>query len=72
MKINRKNDPFVKMANLYQQINVQCKCGHKEIFPHWVDKKICSWCGNYIYKNKKVEFKEKLAKAIIKYKEVKK
>ena len=45
-----------------------CKCGHNAyIYPfEKVNKKICSWCGNYIYVNKKEEFKDNLRKAGIK------
>lgn len=41
-----------------------CKCGHSMyIFPmEHVNKKICSWCKNYVYVNKKEEFKDKLRK----------
>lgn len=28
--------------------------------PVWVDKQLCSWCGHYVYRNKNLEFKEKL------------
>ena len=35
-----------------------CKCGHIAVVVK--DKKICTWCGNYIYKSKKDEFKDRL------------
>ena len=41
---------------------VYCKCGHSIVFYpiEKKDRKICSWCGHYIYKNSKVEFKNRL------------
>lgn len=41
-----------------------CKCGHSLIMPIWVDKQLCDWCGNYVYKDKETEFKYKLKGAI--------
>ena len=43
------------------ELKVQCKkCGHKEIFPYNIDRKLCTYCGNYIYKNEQAEFKYKI------------
>lgn len=38
---------------------VKCKCGHTLVI---IDKprKICSHCGNWVYKNKQEEFKAKM------------
>ena len=44
------------------KLNVKCNCGHIVNFNSNKNKIICSWCGNYVYKNKKVEFIEKLKK----------
>jgi NADH pyrophosphatase NudC (nudix superfamily) len=42
-----------------------CKCGHSVYFTNVHDtKKICSYCGNYCYKNDKAEFKEKMKKLL--------
>lgn len=38
----------------------QCTCGHKVVIPEWVDKQCCSWCGNYVFKSKKDEFKYRM------------
>ena len=49
-----------------EEVKVRCKCGHRVIIPHWVDKQLCSWCKNYVFRDKKKEFefriKEKLKK----------
>lgn len=49
-----------------EKVKVRCKCGHRVIIPYWVDKQICSWCRNYVFRDKKKEFefrmREKLRK----------
>ena len=47
-----------------------CKCGHSIVFPinSKASKTICTWCGNYIYKNDLEEFKEKIKKVLKKKK----
>lgn len=53
-------------AEYYLKLKVKCKCGHSVIMPKWVDKQICDWCGNYVFKDKKTEdlyrIKEKINK----------
>ena len=49
------------------KLKVKCKhCGHTKAIPTYVDKVVCSWCHNYIFRNDEVEqryrFKEKLLK----------
>lgn len=36
------------------------KCGHSVNFLGKRDRMICNWCGNYIYKDDKTEFKYKM------------
>lgn len=57
-----------KLIEEKEQFKHYCRCGHyTHIYPfEKVTRKICTWCGNYIYANKKDEFKEKLKEAIIK------
>ena len=38
----------------------QCSCGHKVFIHPKRSKALCSWCGHYVYKDKKEEFKNKL------------
>lgn len=40
------------------QYKIKCKCGHSILMKN--NKIICSYCGNYVYKNKKIEFMDKL------------
>ena len=53
-KTNFRED--TKMFDSYSQGKVKCKCGHTNFMVD-TDRMICSWCGNYVYKNKQVEFK---------------
>lgn len=56
---------FERMTEEYDKVKYKCsKCGHKEIIPKWKDKTICSWCGNYVFKDKKEEFKYRIKEKI--------
>ena len=65
-KLRTKADrEYQKKSDELDKVKIKCsKCGHREVVPVWVDKQICSWCGYYIYRNKKLEFEEKLAKTM--------
>lgn len=67
MKKYRELDDFEKISNMYAEVKVQCKCGHKNVFPYWIDRKVCTWCGYYVYRTPQIEFREKLLKALKKY-----
>lgn len=51
---------IIKLTNEYSKLKIKCRCGHKLVIPIYVDKQICSWCGNYVYRNKQLEFKENI------------
>lgn len=52
---------YENMTKEYDKCKIKCsRCGHKTIIPVWVDKLPCNWCGYYIYRNKQLEFKEKV------------
>ena len=48
------------LSNEYSKVRYYCKCGHSVIIPHYVEKKICDWCGCYVFKNKKDEFEYRM------------
>lgn len=56
------NKELAKKINEISKYKYYCKYGHPVvIYPmESKKKKICSWCGNWVYSDKKVEFKEKL------------
>lgn len=43
---------------------IKCKCGHSISIPNCINKTLCSWCGNYVYKNEKDKFKNILLKKL--------
>ena len=54
-----------KVFTALSKLKRYCKhCGHSEVFLKHSkrDKIICSYCGNYIYRDDLIEFKEKLKK----------
>ena len=53
-----------KYASEMQKFKIKCKCSHTVIIPYNVDLKICSYCGHYVFKDKKTEFKYKMNKAL--------
>lgn len=53
-----------RMSEEYDKVKYTCKCGHRVIIPNWVDKQICGWCGNYVFKDKKKEFEYRMAENI--------
>lgn len=62
--INLKNNDDAKILKERTKLKVKCSCGHSVFFPSFVDKKICNWCKNYVYRTKEIEFKEKLKREI--------
>lgn len=63
--MNWENDTkeYKRKTEEYAKVKYECKCGHRVIIPQWVDKQICHWCGHYVYKNKKDEFKDRINSA---------
>lgn len=55
-----KQDTSRKRWSIYVQDKKQCKmCGHKQLVGTR-DRVVCAYCGHYIYKDQKTEFKYKL------------
>ena len=46
-----------KYTSVLSDHRVLCKCSHSILIPPEVNKVICSWCGKYVFKDKKEEFK---------------
>ena len=49
-----------KIHHFRTEHRTKCDCGYSMFIPIYVDKKICNWCGNYVYRDKKDQFKAKL------------
>ena len=60
----RKRRPEEILDSYYSNYKVKCKCSHSVFMPYGIDKKICSHCGNWVYKNKEIEFKEILLRKL--------
>ena len=55
---------FKRMTDEYEKVKYICKCGHRVVIPKWVDKQLCDWCGRYVFKDKRSEFKYRIREAI--------
>lgn len=42
--------------------SIKCSCGHSILTTK--QKTLCTWCGNYVYKDKKLEFEERLKSSL--------
>ena len=49
-----------KLNDEYDKMKYICKCGHRVIIHPNRKKTLCSWCGNYVFREKKDEFKYRL------------
>lgn len=61
---------IIKYHNIITQNKTKCGCGHSVIIPPNLDKIICSYCGKYIFKNKKKEFEYRLKESMNKNKQI--
>lgn len=50
----------VKYSEEVNKYKYLCECGHRVFIHPQRNKTLCSWCGHYVYKDKKEEFKNKL------------
>ncbi len=60
-----RNDNWPREADYYAKLKIQCKnCGRKRVFPYFKNKMICDWCGQVIYRSKRIEFEDNLRKEL--------
>lgn len=58
--INLNEKEMDKYLDSLSEAKIVCKkCGHKVTFGR-KDRVICSWCGHWIYKDDKTEYKYKI------------
>ena len=48
---------FDIMTDQLAKVKHTCSCGHRVVVPQRTDKEICSWCGHYVFREKRDEFK---------------
>ena len=53
-----------KYAKTLINYRVVCKCGHSQVIPPQLDRTVCDWCGKFIFKDEKTEFKYRVKEAI--------
>lgn len=58
------NAEYQRMTDEYDKVKYRCKCGYRVVIPVWQDKEICSCCGNYVFKDKREEFKYRMKEKI--------
>lgn len=55
-----KNKEIEKLAKIINDnFKYYCKCGHSVVIVR-KDKKLCTHCGRYVFKNKQDEFRYRL------------
>ena len=55
------------LSNVFEKLTVYCPtCEHPIIFTTKNDMRICSHCGNAVFKNKETEFKYRIREKIYK------
>ena len=62
------NKELQKLLEEMTKARVKCSCGHSVVIPPKKDKYICSWCGNYVFKDKQTEFRYKFKENLMKEK----
>lgn len=53
-----------KIQDAEQEHTYTCNCGHRLIILPKQEKRLCSWCHNYVFKNKNDEFRYRLKEKI--------
>lgn len=51
---------IIKEDQAFADYKVTCKCSHSVIIPYRNKRVMCEFCGHWIYRDKKEEFKDKL------------
>ena len=49
-----------KEDHVFAEYKVKCKCSHVVIMPYRHKRVLCDFCGSWIYRDKKDEFKDRL------------
>lgn len=56
----RKREKDEIVASYYSEFMYKCECSHTQLIPNQIDKVICSHCGRWIYRDKNIEFKDRM------------
>lgn len=64
-RFNGTSKDMSKYSNILRSGSVKCKCGRIEPIPPHLNKVICSWCKNYVFRTPKDEFKHRMKEKMI-------
>lgn len=67
-KYYANNKELTKILNDITKSRVKCSCGKSILLPPKTDRTICSWCGNYVFKDKDTENKYRMKEYLFKEK----
>ena len=59
------NKDIIKLMEEQQKSKITCPCGHRVLISTRKDRMICSWCKNYVYKDKATEFRYKMRENVL-------
>lgn len=51
---------YERMTDNLNKVKYVCNCGHRVIIPNNRKYNLCDWCGNYVFRDKRDEFKYRL------------
>lgn len=64
MNFKQDTREFERRADELDKVKIICACGHRVIVPMYMKKKLCDWCGYWVYRDKKEEFRDRLKQKI--------
>lgn len=60
MNFKKDTQEYERRADELDKVKYRCKCGRRVVIPKWLDKQLCDWCGDYVFKSKKDEFRYRI------------
>ena len=59
------NAEIIKRGEIFADYRIKCpNCGHSITLTNRFGRVLCNWCGKWVYKDSKTEFKYKLKEKI--------
>ena len=54
------NKEIEKRSEIASEYTIKCSCGKSVTLTNKYGRVICSWCGNWVYRDEKTKFRYKL------------